>query len=71
MWEEELGLFLISCSVTICMTVGASRVKLLSTTAASAKLSALSLPVTQAWPGVNTHTILSKVPCEMIGIQSA
>ena len=61
MLAEELGLFLIKCSVTICMTVGASRVKLLSATAASAKLSSPFLPVTPAvpWPGVNTHTILS------------
>ena len=53
------------------MTVGASNKRLLSSTTASARLSALSLPMTPAWPGVNIHTILSSVPSYMVVIESA
>ena len=69
--DEEGDLFSASCSATHCMTVGGSRVRLLSMTASPARLSARSLPTTPAWPGLKTHMRRSRRLSVMQGIQSA
>ena len=59
-WEELGALMSSRCCLTHCMTVGGSRVKLLSMTAAPARLSARSLPETPECPGLKTHVSFSR-----------
>ena len=68
--EELWGLVFSRWSETAWRTVGGSRVRLLSMMADPARVSALSLPTTPAWPGLKIQVIFSRALLRSVASQS-